>query len=598
MLQNIRERSQSWIAKVIIGAVVIALALFGVESLIGLFGQSSDEVARVNGQPISRQALETTVQRAIRSGQIAPEQERELRGQVLDQYIVQRLMNSYAEDNGMAVSDQQLDQLIVSLPEFHDTAGKFDRQLYLQRLGQMGYTPLAFRDQLRETLLNQQIQQGLTVSDFDLPDERKRLIELQTQARTFRYHTLTATDLESPVEISDAEVSAYYAEHQQDFLRPEQVKLDYVLLDRKALMDKTRIDEDELRAEWKSQRSEAPRTVSHIMVTFGDNRSRDQAMAIIDKVKQRLAAGDSFAELAAEYSDDSISADHGGDMGELVRGSLGLPEFDEAAFALGEGEVSDVVETDSGLHLIKVTSINQQPFEAVRDQLAERRIDSLFDDKAHQLIEESYSRDELASVADILGLQLQQSGWVGRDGATGTLAEPGVMEAAFSPEVLEEGYNSEVIELDADRHLVLRVTDHRDATTLPLEEVKGQVAEELRKHRIHEALQSLAEQRIAQLRSGETLDIEWQHADGVTRQQNQLPEAMVQAVFRLPHPEAGAVVYGSAVDGDRVSLIALDEVAQGETSEYIESLLSGLHRRAAVEAWVEYLQQSGDIEIR
>lgn len=604
MLQSIRDRSQSWIAKVIIGAVVIALALFGVESLIGLFGQSGDEVAKVNGQSINRQEVERTVQRAIRSGQVPPEQERQLRGQVLDQMIVQRLMNSYVEDGGLALSDQQLDQMIVNLPDFHDDEGKFDSQLYQLRLQQMGYTPLAFRDQLRRDLLNQQVQQGLAASDFGLPGEQQRLIELQTQARTFRYHTLTAGDLESPVEVSDAEESAYYSEHQQEFQRPEQVKLNYVVLDRKALVDDVTVDEDELRAAWESQQAEAPRTVSHIMVTFGADRSREEAMSIIDEVKSRLAEGDSFADLAAEYSDDVGSADNGGDMGELVRGSLGLPAFDDAAFALGEGDVSDVVETDNGLHLIKVTSITQQPFEEVRDQLrqqlAESQVASTFNDKAQQLIDESYAADDLASVADDLGLELQNSGWVGRDGEEGVLSEPGVMDAAFSSEVLEDGYNSEVIELDDDRRLVLRVADHREATTLPLEEVKDQVAEAVQSDKTRKALLALAEERVAQLQSGEASDIEWQRADGVTRQQAQLPEAVMQAAFRLPHPEADAVVYGRAVDGDQVSLIALEEVTQGESNEQIDSLFTNMgeqvRRRSAVQGWVEYLQHTGDIE--
>ncbi|ALM52484.1 SurA N-terminal domain-containing protein [Halomonas huangheensis] len=604
MLQSIRERSQSWIAKVIVGAVIVALALFGVESLIGLFTNSGDDAAKVNGQSISRQQVERSVQRAIRSGQVPPEQERALRGQVLDQMIVQQLMTSYAEDGGLALSEGQSDQLIVNLPQFHNDEGKFDSDLYKQRLQQMGYTPLSFREQLRLDVLHQQVQQGLAASDFTLEGEQQRMLALQSQSRTFRYHTLTADDLQAPVEVSESEESAYYAEHQQEFQRPEQVQLNYVVLDRAELVDSVEVSEDELRTAWEQQQAEAPRTVSHVMVAFGGDRSHEQAMAVMDEVKQRLADGDSFADLAKEYSDDSGTADNGGDLGELVRGALGEQAFDDAAFALGEGEVSDVVETDSALHLIKVTSIESQPFDEVRDQLRQQvaasQVDGAFNDKAQRLIDESYAADDLASVAEDLGLELQQSDWVSRDGQEGVLAEPGVMDAAFGSEVLDDGYNSEVIDLDDDRRLVLRVADHREATTLPLEQVKEQVQASVRSDKTRKALLALAEERIEQLKADSAPEMDWQRADKAMRQRSNLSAAVLNTAFRLPHPETDSVVYGRAVDGDEVTLVALENVGQGEVTEQMKEQFSNIgldvRRRSAVQGWVEYLQDTGDIE--
>ncbi|WP_288988874.1 SurA N-terminal domain-containing protein, partial [uncultured Cobetia sp.] len=135
-------------AKTIVGFIVVTFAFFGVESIIGAFTASSDDVATVNGDTISRQAVETEVQRAIRSGQVAPEQEREARNQIINQMIDSRLLDQYAEEGGLHMSDAQLDQLIVSIPDFQDDKGRFDADLFRNRLASAGYSPTSFRQQL------------------------------------------------------------------------------------------------------------------------------------------------------------------------------------------------------------------------------------------------------------------------------------------------------------------------------------------------------------------------------------------------------------------------------------------------------------------
>ncbi|TDO02986.1 MULTISPECIES: SurA N-terminal domain-containing protein [Halomonas] len=584
MLQRIRDRSRSWGAKIIIGAIVVTMALFGVESLVGLLGNSGDEVADVNGEPITRQQLEMEVQRAIRSGQVPPEQERALRAEMLDTLIIDRLLTQYAERGGLYVSEQQLDQLIVNLPEFQDANGRFDRQLFRNRLASAGFTPLSFRQQLRVDVKRQQLQQGLATSVFSLEEERERLAALQRQTRSFRYHVLGPSDLASPPEVDEQAINAYYQAHREDYRRPEQVKLNYVVLDRQQMAEHAEVSEEALRAAWQDGAAEADRRVSHIMVTYGDARSRAEAEAILERVQQRLAEGEAFAELAAEVSEDTSTSDDGGDLGVISRGFFG-DAFEQAAFSLGEGEVSGIVETDNGLHLIKVTDIDRPSFEESRDQLrrqlAREQVTDAFNEKVQRLIDDSFAAENLASVAEDLGLELQHSDWVGRDGAEeGVLSEPGVMEQAFSNDVLAEGYNSEVIELDEDRRLVLRVTEHREATILPLDEVRDEVKAAVRREKTREALVELAAERVERLRAGESQQIEWQQVESISRQSNNnLSNALIQAVFRLPHPQSNAPVYGHAVDGQRVVMIALDEVQPGEPNAQIESFVASMVER-------------------
>ncbi|MCG7598678.1 SurA N-terminal domain-containing protein [Halomonas sp. McH1-25] len=606
MLQQIRDRSQSMIAKVIVGAVIVALALFGVESLIGLFTSGSDNVAEVNGEPITRQEVETEVQRAIRSGQVPPEQERELRNQVIEQLVSREVLGQYAEEGGLYASETQIDHMIVSLPEFQDQSGKFSQEIFRNRLASAGYTPLSFRQQLREDLIRQQVQQGLATSEFMLDSERERFVELQRQTRSFRYHVLTRDDLEDDIVVSEQELQSYYQTNQEQFRRPEQVRLAYVILDQANLAEDLQVDEQTLRDAYAEREREAGRRVSHIMVTFGDQRTREEARARLLEVKERLAAGENFADLAAEYSDDETTADSEGDLGFINRGFFG-ESFEDAAFSLEPGQVSDIVETDNGLHLIKVTDLDIPPFEEMRDTLREdvamEQASDVFNEQAQRLIDESFAADDLASVAEDLGLELQQSDWVSRDGASGVLAEPGVMAAAFETDVLENGYNSEVLELDEQRRMVLRVTDHREATTLPLDEVQEQVRSAVEQEKVAEALRERAAEMAQALRNGDSLNLDWQQVDSVSRQQEAaVPQPILQQAFRLPRPEGSDPVYGQAVTPQGVALIALTDVeagdvsADGQIDAFVVQMAERLRAQAAIQGLLETLRENADIE--
>jgi len=273
MLQSIRDGSKSWGAKIIIGVVVAAMALFGVESLFTLFGADPDEVVEVNGDSIKRQQVEMEVQRAMRSGQVPAEQERALRNEVLDQLITQQLLTHYANQGGFYVSEQQLDQLIVNLSEFQDQDGQFSTELFRNRLASAGYTPLSFRDELRVDIKRRQLQQGMAFSDFSLESEQQRLAALQRQQRSFRYSVLTAEDLDEELKVTQAQIEDYYADNSERFERPEQVRLEYVVVDRQEMADSVEIDEQQLRDAWRSESGDADRRVAHIMITFGDERS-------------------------------------------------------------------------------------------------------------------------------------------------------------------------------------------------------------------------------------------------------------------------------------------------------------------------------------
>lgn len=604
MLQSIRDGSRSWGAKIIIGLMVAAMALFGVESLFSVFGSDPNEVASVNGEPIMRQQVELEVQRALRSGQVPPEQERALRNDMLDQLITQSLLTQYAEEGGFFVSDAQLDQMIVSLPEFHDQDGRFSAEIFRNRLAGAGYTPLSFREELRVDIKRQHLQQGLAFSDFSLPSEEERLAELQRQQRDFRYFMLNADDADVDINVTEAQMQTYYDANEARFERPEQVRVEYVLIDRQAMAEDVQVDEQALRDAWHEQNQSADRRVSHIMVTFGDERSREEAEAVANEALNSLNDGDSFADTAARYSDDTASAEDGGDLGVISRGFFG-DAFDEAAFSLGVGETSQLVEMDGAFHILQVTELAGPSFEEQRDALAQevalRDVNDEFNEQVQRLIDESFAADDLKSVADDLGLTLNQTDWLARGEGDGVLSEPGVLEEAFSADVLEEGYNSEVIELDNDRRLVLRVAEHRDATVLPLDEVRDEVEQAVAAQQRQEALQEQAAELIALLRAGDAVELEWLEANNISRQSDStLPQALVGEVFRMPRPEEGESVYRAVNMPQGVAVVALDSVSIGEVNEqmtsFVAQMAEQLRAQSVIQGLMDDLRSDAEIE--
>ncbi|WP_456267204.1 SurA N-terminal domain-containing protein [Kushneria sp. AK178] len=587
MLQKIRDRAQGWIARIIVALIALTFTLFGAESLLSYFnGSQRDEAASVNGETISRQTLDIEVQRAVRSGRVPPEQQSEARRAILDSLITRTAMEQYARDGGMSFSDQQVDQLLVNRQEFQDSNGRFSAELFQRRLGSAGYTPAEFRRQLQEDMLTQQLQNGLIASTFLLPSETQRLAELRYQSRDFRYATLNETSLEQPVRVSDAEVQTWYDNHQQAYQRPEQVRLEYVVLDRSQLPDTDQsVDEQQLRQRYEQRRATAPREVSDIVVTFGDERTRAQAQERVDEIESRLQDGEDFAALAQQYSDDPSSADQGGRMGVVSEGIFGQP-FDETVSTMAPGEISQGVESDGVFHIIRVDNIDIESFDDMRDELAresrQQQRDERFQQLAQQLSDESFSADDLESVADRLNLSLQRTDWVSRDdqfeGDNAVLGEAGVMDAAFSEDVLNNGYNSEPVELGQDRRVVVRVTEHRPAATLALEDVRDQARRSALQEKRRQALADQAEQTLTALRQGDTPEgLEWQEANGVTRDgQDELPAELIDAAFAMPHPHDGQPGYGHAGVGDEQVIFAIDRVDTDIDTQQTAAVSDGL----------------------
>ncbi|HSX70232.1 MAG TPA: SurA N-terminal domain-containing protein, partial [Pseudomonas sp.] len=505
MLQNIRDNSQGWIAKTIIGVIVVLMALTGFDAIIQSTSNSRN-AAEVNGEEISLDSLNAAVdtqrrqliQQFGRDFDASLLDDKLLRKTALDALIERRLLLQGAHDAGMGFSDASLDQLILQTPAFQ-VEGKFDATRFDQVLQQQGMTRMQFRQRLKEDVLVSHLQATLAGSNFVTDTELQAFVGLDKQTRDFASRTIAA-DAEA-VALTDDEVKAYYDQHPDRFMSTEQVVVDYVELKKDSFFDETEASDEELQALYQKEIANLAeqRRGAHILVEVNDKLSDEEAKAKLEQAAERLKKGEDFAALAKELSQDPGSASNGGDLGFAGPGVYD-PEFEKALYALKKDEVSAPVRSAFGWHLIKLLDV-QSPevpsFESLKAKLERdvkaQQVEQRFVEAAKQLEEASFEASDLSQPAQELGLQVQTSGAFGREGGEGVAANRQVVQAAFSAEVLEDGANSGAIELDPDTTIVLRVKEHKKPALLPLEEVSAGIRETLAGEKAAEAAKAQGE---------------------------------------------------------------------------------------------------------
>ncbi|WP_434557764.1 SurA N-terminal domain-containing protein [Pseudomonas sp. Z5-35] len=556
MLQNIRDNSQGWIAKTIIGIIVALMALTGFEAIFQAT-TSSNDAAKVNGEEISQNELIQAVdmQRRQLMQQLGKDfdasllDEKMLRDSALKGLIDRKLLLQGAHDAKFAFSEAALDQVILQTPEFQ-VGGKFSPERFDQVIRQLGYGRLQFRQMLTQEMLIGQLRAGLAGSGFVTDAQVLAFARLEKQTRDFA--TLSIKADPSAVKLTDDEVKAYYDQHAKEFMTPDQVVIDYVELKKSSFFDQVTVKDEELQSAYQKEIANLSeqRRAAHILIEVNDKVTEAQAKAKIDEIQARLAKGESFEALAKEFSQDPGSANNGGDLGFAGPGVYD-PEFEKALYALNKDQVSAPVRTDFGLHLIKLLGIEAPEvpsFASLKDKLTRdlktQQVEQRFVEATKQLEDASFEASDLAQPAQDLKLTVHTSAPFGREGGEGIAANRAVVTAAFSPEVLEEGANSTAIELDPETVVVLRAKEHRKPEQLPLDKVAGPIRAQLTKEHASSASKTQADELIASLRDGKTaLDKpingqSWKTFEAATRSQDGIDPAVLQALFRMPKPEA------------------------------------------------------------
>jgi len=585
MLQNIRDNSQGWIAKTIIGIIVALLALTGVDAIF-TSTSNSQNAAVVNGEKITTVELNQAVemqrrqllQQLGRDFDASLLDEKLLRESALNGLIERAVLLQGAKDAKFAFSQQALDQLILQTPEFL-VDGQFSAERFDQVIRQLGYNRLQFRQMLEQEMLIGQLRAGLANSGFVTDKQLQAFASLEKQTRDFATLTLQA-DLDAVV-LSDDDIKAYYEAKASEFMTPEQVVLEYVELNKAAFFDQVEVSAEALQTAYENEIANLAeqRRAAHILLEVNDALNDEQAQAKLVEVQKRLEQGEDFAALAKELSDDSGSAGDGGDLGFAGPGVYD-PAFEEALYALDKNAVSAPVRSEFGWHLIKLLDVQAPEVpsfasleEKLKRDLKARQVEQRFVEVAKELEDSAFEASDLAQPAQELGLEVKLTEAFGRQGGSeGLSANRQVIQAAFSDEVLEDGSNSSVIELDPDTVVVVRVKEHSKPEQLPLEQVQDSIREQLTKVRASEAVKAKGEALLAALRSGQT-PIEqadaaqsWQVVEAATRSHEGVEPAVLQTLFRMPKPASADTPSFATVslnNGDLV-VLRLNGVSQPE----------------------------------
>ncbi len=580
MLQNIRDNSQGWIAKTIIGIIVVLLALTGFDAIFNA-ASNSQTAAEVNGEEISRYDLDQAMnmQRRQLAQQLGSDfdpsmlDERLLRNAALGSLIDRMLLLQSAKSADFAFSREALDQLILQTPEFQ-VDGVFNAARFDQVLQQMGYSRVQFRQLLEQEMLIGQLRAGISGTGFVTDQQVENFARLEMQTRDF--DTLTVPARSDTIEVSDEQISEYYEANADRFRTPEQVIVEYVELKKESFFDQVEVSDEELQALYQKQIANLAeqRRAAHILIETGAESGDDEAKAKIDEIAARVKGGEDFAAVAKEVSQDPGSANEGGDLGFAGPGVYD-PAFEEALYALKEGEVSAPVRSEFGWHIIKLLGV-QSPevpsLESMRPELVRelkaQQVEQRFVEVSKQLEDSAFEASDLAQPAQELGLMVQTTEPFGRDGGQGIAANRQVVQAAFSDEVLVDGANSSVIELDPDTSIALRVKEHLQPAAIPLADVRDDIVEQLQQSLAAERAREKGEQLLADLRNGEQADGQWQTIEAAGRNQEGVAPALLQQVFRMPRPaEQGKPSYaGVALSNGDYAVVRLNGVNEPEAS--------------------------------
>ena len=613
MLERIREGAQGPWAMIVVALIVLSFVFAGVGSY--LTAPAETAAAKVNGEDISARSLENAYQneRARLEQQFGEgistlfsntEYLANFRSEILDRLIKDKLVEQKAAELGLRVSNAQIKEAIVNMPEFQ-VGGSFNNDRYLAVIRQAGFQIEDFREYMRSQMSKEQLSRALIGTEFSVDSEAQVQYRLEQQTRDAQYVVVPRTQFTNTVEVTEEQTVQYYQTNIDSYDTQEQAAIAYVELKVSDLLPAIVVSEDEINEYYQfnleQYRSEEKRRVSHILFDI-DNRQSAQ------EVLERLKAGEDFAELAKTFSIDTFSGENGGDLDVIEQGDID-PAFDAAAFALTNvGEVSELVETESGIHIITVTDIVPEVIISI-DEVREDVIAQVKQEKATEEFFELQTRmaeiafevpDTLEDVASAINGTVVTTDLFVQ--ANAPVNHPRVLENAFSQEFIAEGLNSDLIEIDDEHVLVMRSVDYAPERTRSLDEVRDQVVAQLQAQLERDAALNFAQAVV----SSDDMETELsdqslalQSFEKITRNSTEIDPSAVDVLFTLAEGNSSAAI--GLPNGD-AAIIILNDVNEVESTdaEAIASLVQRLAQQRAqtgFNAFVASLQENAEVQV-
>ena len=512
MLQNIREKFTGTFALVILGLLAVPFVFVGVGANYNFLGGSF--AAQVDGEEIGLGYFEARYREVVAGNpQLATasaEQRQQVREQLLDQLIYEQLFENFLNESGYRISDEQVVKRIRQFPEFIGEGGEFDRVAYNEALAAQGISDADFERSQRNQLRREQLQLSMSATGLMTPAEYRRYINLALEQRLVTTATFSPDSITDTIEIADDAITAYYNDNPTMFQLPETADVEYAMINRADVAANIEVSEQDLQTFYEENQfrylQDEQREASHILFTFGDDE--DAAEAEAAEVLARARAGESFADLAAEFSDDAGTAQNGGSFGALTRTQF-PGELGASIFALNEGDIDGPIRTNFGFHIVKLDRVLPQgslPLAQVRSELIteirERQADDAFRTLENDLGNALFDTPDLAAAAATAGLEVQTATGITRSGGEPFGSNQIAIDTIFEPGVLSGGQTSDLVELDNERVAVFRVVRYNEATRQPLDDVREQIRGILVANETERLLNQRAEALLMQVEAG------------------------------------------------------------------------------------------------
>lgn len=613
------------VVQVIMGLAVLPFLFWGVESYRSDSGEGY--VAIVDGEEIPRREYEQALRdhhermRTMLGANFdsAMLDTFEVRNSVLERLIQQRLLHQEAINNGFIVLDSHLVNTIRDIPAFRKD-NQFSKQQYEELLRAQGLTPALFESRVRQELLLQQLLDGYSENGFapkTVADRVKYLSEVQREISQLQ---IEPEQFLSQVMPEEADINAYYEKHKVDFYLPERARVEYLVLSLDAIAQNETISDEAVRAYFDEHPDEfgqsEERKASHILISVPADASEDEKQAARDKAEGILAQvrqnPEQFAEIAKEHSDDPGSSTQGGDLGFFGRGVM-VKSFEDKIFSMQLNEVSDLVETDFGLHIIQLTDIKEEKhpdLEDVREQIEKKlkiqMMGSMFGEIVEDFSNVVYEQgDNLQAAAEKFELTLQKSDWITRNSAEPSiLANEKLLSAIFSDDAITNQRNTEAIEVKPDTFVSARIVEHRPAAAQSMMVVKDQIVEKLKKQMAEALAIEEGQAKLARLQAGEEdVDVTWGDTKQISYMQSQgLDHETLRAIFRAQTDNLP--VYTGTVDPKggysliRISKVIEPESAEKENLSNFNKQLQQMITQEEMSSYLAALRQKYDVKVK
>lgn len=608
-------------SQVFLGLIALTFATWGIESYTSM-RSGRDVVATVNGSDITqREFAEQLNRRQERLREMfgsaldpAALDGPELRRELLESLIAQRLVATEAAREHLYMSREAVIDAIVAAPDFQEN-GKFSPARYQAFLASRNTT-----DERNVADLQQQLPLGRlvgSVADTAIVPRSlgQRLVAIETERREVAEARIPVQQFLAQARVDEAEAKAYYEANTADYRQPERVRAEYLVLSAEALAKQEAIDPAELKTQWQAAYGEKLRA---------KDEARKKALEVLAAARKNP---DGFAELAKRESQDSGSAGNGGDLGFAPRGSLVRP-VEEALFQLKEGAISDLVESEFGFHILRVTGIrgagaaqerrashiliaaptDAKPFEEMRGameaELRRSRAAKRFAEAAEEFNNIVYEQpDSLKPAADRFKLQIQTTGWISKSAnqELGALDNPKLLGALFSPDSLKTRRNTDAIEVAPGTRVSARVVEHQPPKQRDFAEVKNEITELLRQRKASELAYKDGLAKIEGLQKGEAAAVSWGPVRSVSRRDAQgLPADVLRRVVTADVSKLPAYL-GVPIPNAGYLLLRISKVVEGEAKELdpqAAARIAGMVGEAQYEAYLAALRARADIEVR